>query len=156
MKEFSFYFFVASLVRKRCDVRHSMTLWEFHFHVVNKLLGTLRNYDGDGNENVKKAIGLKSKQQHCTCITLFCTFLWSPCITTTWNDQILGYLGNGDGKAINCTISVRTWARSLLFSSNPNSLLLNNWAPWNNRKKSERMRSLFFSDVFMDVAVVGS
>ena len=38
-----------------------MTLWEFHFHVVNKLLGTLRNYDGDGNENVKKAIGLLSE-----------------------------------------------------------------------------------------------
>ena len=156
MKEFSSYFVVASLARKRCDVRHSTTLWEFHFHVVNKLLGTLRNYDRDGNENVKKAIGLKSKQQHCACITLFCTFLCSPCITTTWNDQILSYLGNGDGKAINSTISVRTWARSLLFSSNLNSLLLDSWAPSNNRKKSERMRSLFFSDVFMDVAVVRS
>ena len=28
---------------------------------VFKLMGTLRNYDGDGNGNVKKAIGLMSK-----------------------------------------------------------------------------------------------
>ena len=50
-----------------------------------------------------------------------------------------------------------TRGRALLFSSNPNSLLLSNcWAPWNNHEKSERMWSLFFSDVFMDVAVVGS
>ena len=51
----------------------------------------------------------KAKQQLCT-ITLFCTFLCSPCITTTWNDAILSLLGKGNGEAINSTISVRTWA----------------------------------------------
>ena len=40
-------------------------------------IGTLRSNDADGNENVKKPIGLISKQQLCTCITLFCTFLCS-------------------------------------------------------------------------------
>ena len=39
------------------------------------LLGTLRPSDVDGNENVKKTIGLISKQELCTCIMLFCTFL---------------------------------------------------------------------------------
>ena len=32
-----------------------------HFEVIWYLIGTLRNYDGDGKENVKKAIGLMSK-----------------------------------------------------------------------------------------------
>ena len=83
--------------------------------------GTLRNYDGDGdgdgdgNGNVKNAIGSKSK----TTITLFCTFLCCPCITRTRVDQISSLLGNGNGKAINSTISVRTRAQFLLFSSNP-------------------------------------
>ena len=37
----------------------------------------VRNKHGDGNENGKKAIGLdkRKKQQLCTCITLFGTFL---------------------------------------------------------------------------------
>ena len=86
-------------------------------------------------------------------ITLFCTFLCRPCITRTYSDQILSLLENGNGKATNSTISVTTRERSLLLSSNPNSLLLSNWAPWINRQKSERIRSLLFSDVFMDVAV---
>ena len=48
-------------------------------------IGGLSNDDGDVNENVKKAIGFSSlaKQQLCTCITLFCTFLCSRCTTTT-------------------------------------------------------------------------
>ena len=62
----------------------------------------------------------------------------------TWNDQILSLIGNGNEKAINSTISARTWVRSLLFSSNPNSLLLSNWAPWNNReKKWKDAKSIF-------------
>ena len=54
----------------------------------------------------------------------------------------LSLLGNGNGKAINSTISVRTRAQSLLFSSNPNSLqsfkqlvpLENCEKKWNNGK----------------------
>ena len=91
-----------------------------------------------------------------TCITLFCTFLCSPCTTTTWNDQILSLFGNGNGKAINSTTCVWTRPRSLLSSSNPNSPLLSNCTLRIIVKKSERMRSLYFSDVFMDVNVVGS
>ena len=42
------------------------------------------------------------------------------------------------------TISVRTRARSLLFSSNSNSLLLANWAPCKNRgKKWKDAKSIF-------------
>ena len=124
--------------------------------VLGQTIGTLRNYDGDGKENVKKAIGVMSIKQQRTCITLFCTFLCCPCTTTTWNDQILTLLENGKDEAIYSTISVWTRAQSPLFSSNQNSLLLSNRANWVITKKFKRMRSLFFSDVFMDVAVVGS
>ena len=51
----------------------------------------------------------------------------------------LSLLGNGNGKAINFTISVRTRAQSLPFSSNPNSLqstgpLGKSQKKWNNEK----------------------
>ena len=96
-------------------------------------LATLRNYDGDGKENVKKALGLMSKTTTLHVHHAF--FLRFLCTTTTWNDQILSLLENGKGKAINSTISVRTRAPSPLFSSNQNSLLLSNRANWDNREK---------------------
>ena len=70
-------------------------------------------------QEVKKAKGIM-------CITFFIKFLCRPCTTTTWNDQILTLLENGNGKAINSTISVWTRARSVLLSSNLASLLLSN------------------------------
>ena len=61
----------------------------------------------------------------------------------------LSLLGNGNGKAINSTISVRTQAQSLLFSSNPNSLQsFKQLGPLENRKKGEIMGGLFFSATF--------
>ena len=74
----------------------------------------------------------------------FCTFLCSHCITTTWNDQILSLLRNGNGKAINSTLSVWTRARSPLFSSSQNPLLLNNRANWDNRENFKKdAKSMF-------------
>ena len=96
-------------------------------------LATLRNYDGDGKENVKKALGLMSKTTTLHVHhAFFLRFLYT---TTTWNDQILSLLENGNCKAINSTISVWTRARSPLFSSNQNSLLLSNRTNWDNREK---------------------
>ena len=48
---------------------------------------SLGNDDGDGNENGKKA-----KQQLCTCIMLFCTFLCRHCSTTTWRCLIARFM----------------------------------------------------------------
>ena len=79
-------------------------------------------------------------------VTSFCTFLYRPSTTTTWNDHILNFFVDGNGKAINSIISVRTRAWPPLFSSNINSPLLSNWANWNNRKmvwKDEE--SIFFN-----------
>ena len=86
---------------------------------LEQTVGTLRNYDGDGdgNGNVKKAIGLMSKTTtlHVRHAVLYI------CLPS-----LLSLLKNWNVKPINSTISVRAWARSLLFSSNPNSLLLSN------------------------------
>ena len=66
-----------------------------------------------------------------------------------WNDQISwSLLGNGNGKAINSTISVWTRVRSLLFSSNPNSLPLSNRAPRDNREKKMKGCEVFFQRRF--------
>ena len=47
-------------------------------------LGSLSNDNGDVNENGKKRNRFRSaKQQLCTCITLFCTFLSRFCTTIT-------------------------------------------------------------------------
>ena len=47
---------------------------------VTASLSSFRNEDGDGNENIKTAI---AKQQVCSYITLFCTFICRDCTTTT-------------------------------------------------------------------------
>ena len=65
----------------------------------------------------------------------FCIFLCRPCPTTTWNDQILSWLENGNGRAINFAFSlwIRTW--SPLFSSNLTSLLSSDWVTWYKGEK---------------------
>ena len=50
---------------------------------VSSLIGSSSNGNGDGNENGKKEIGFFSKRTLYTCITLFCTFLFRTCTTTT-------------------------------------------------------------------------
>ena len=83
----------------------------------------------------QKSNSFNEQNNSCTCVTLFCTFLSCPCTTTTWNDEILSLLENGNDKAINSNISVWIRARSPLFNSNRNSLLLSNRANWDNREK---------------------
>ena len=51
-------------------------LCNMHRSVYCALLGSLRNHDDGENDNVKKKKILWAKQQLCTCITLFSTFLW--------------------------------------------------------------------------------
>ena len=102
------------------------TLWNQVLGPLRKSIGTLRNYEGDGKENVKKAIGLMSKTTtlHVHHAFLHISLLSLHNCDVKLNDQILSLLENGNGKAMNSTICVWTRARSLLFSSNQNSLLL--------------------------------
>ena len=45
-------------------------------------LGSFSNDDGDGNQDVKKAIGLLRKTTTLHVHRAFCTFLYRPCTTT--------------------------------------------------------------------------
>ena len=85
-------------------------------------LMNLSNDDGDGNENGKKA-----KQQLCTCITLFCTFLCRQCTITTWKCLISRFVEN---------VNTRQRLYSILeFNSRKNWQYLTSWTRWNKRDK---------------------
>ena len=51
--------------------------------VVASKKGPYETTAATATANIKKAIDLVAKQQLCTCITLFCTFLYRPCTITT-------------------------------------------------------------------------
>ena len=65
-------------------------------HCPIGVLGTLRNYDGDENEDVQKAIGLTTLNVH----NAFWTFLCCPYTTTTWNDEKLVYFRTETAKGL--------------------------------------------------------
>ena len=76
--QISLVLFHLCLVSSTCISLSAITLLPtrvFSTICVNSLIGSSSNDDGDGNENGKKAIGLFSKRQLCTCITRFCTSL---------------------------------------------------------------------------------
>ena len=57
--------------------------------------GSLRNDDGDVNENGKKAIGLDWQDNNFARVSrFFCTFLCRHCTTTMWNVLIPPFLEN--------------------------------------------------------------
>ena len=126
------------------------------------ILGTLRKYDGvtgtatgtSKNNRFYEQI----KQQLCTRITLFCTFLCRPCTTSRWSDQVLSWLEDGNGKAINFTLSLSLWTRTrfLLFISNLSFLLSSNWVTWYKGAKVSNDTKSSFQLHFIGVAVVGS
>ena len=124
------------------------------FTVSNQFLGSFSNDDSDGNEDVKKAIGLLRKTQLCTCITLFCTFLHPPCTTTTLKCLIASFMEDVNERRrisvslskVECApqeINFREIRLHLPFSSN-----------WNKRESVWKTGIHFKSDVFTAVAVV--
>ena len=130
--------------------------WHWGVDVVLSQLGSSSNWGDDGNkmdltklrrQRERQKIGLMSKRANCTCITPFFTFLCHPNTTTTWIGQILRSLDNGNGKAINSSIPVRTRGRCPLFSFNLNSLLFSIWATWYNREKVKGCE-VYFSTMF--------
>ena len=90
-------------------------------------------------ERLKLKRFIWAKQQLCTC-----KFHSRRCTTTTQNDQILSWLENGNSKAINFSISLRTQKRFPLFSSNLTFLLSSNWvASYKGEKVSRDAKSIF-------------
>ena len=87
-------------------------------------LMNLGNDDGAGNENGKKA-----KQQPCTCITLFCTFVCRHRTTTTWKYLISRFVENVN------TRQDFTVPGILEFNSRKNWQYLTNSTRWSKRDK---------------------
>ena len=93
----------------------------------------------------QKAVGWKGKT---TTLHVHHAFLFISLQSLHNNDEkwpkFESLPGNGNGKAINSTVSVWIRARSLLFSSNPKSLLLINCALGDNHeKKWKDAKSIF-------------
>ena len=84
-----------------------------------------------GNEKVKKAASLISKATALQVHRALCQFLHRLCTTTTWNDQILSFLENLNGKAINFIVFVWVRTRSSLFSFSFIFQPLKDWTIWN-------------------------
>ena len=76
----------------------------------------------------QKAIGLVSET---TTLHVHQAFLY---ISLPSLRDYNSFFQHGNGNAINSTISVWTRVRPPFFSCNLNSLLLSNWATWNNRE----------------------
>ena len=119
-------------------------------------------HNGDGNENVKKAIGAISKQKLCTFITLFGTFLCRHHMTTPeirfshavllggrrhWTTNFLSLSNLGCGPwGTGHYLSPRGWGRTLggddLIFRRTKGRVSRNWEPkrgdhWKLWKDSE-------------------
>ena len=76
-----------------------------------------------------------AKQQLCTCIMLFCTFLCRPCTTTTWNCLISRFSEDVNTR-LRVSISFpELWCSLLEFNSRKNCQHLTKWTRYNKRDK---------------------
>ena len=89
----------------------------------------------------------KTTTLHVHNAFLYISLLSLACATTTWNDQSLSWVENGNGKAINFTISLWTQKRFPLCSSNLTFLRSSDWVTWFNGK-SFKGREVYFSATF--------
>ena len=72
-----------------------------------------------------------ANQQLCTCITLFCPFLWRSCTTTSWDFVVLRFMGNVNTRQ-QFSFSFPELLNSLLeFNSRKICHNLMNWGRWN-------------------------
>ena len=93
------------------------------------LSGCLSNDDGDVNENrIKLSNRFRlEKQQLCTCITLFCTFLCRHCTTTTWKCLISPFVEDVNTRQRLSSSFSELRCSLLEFNSRKNCQDLTNW-----------------------------
>ena len=96
----------------------------------------------------QKTIGLMSKTTtlHVHHAFLYISLLSLHNYDVKWPN--FNFTWERESKAINSTISVWTRVRSLLFSSNPNSLLLSSWVHEDNREKKVKGCEVYFQQSF--------
>ena len=117
--------------------------------------GSLSNDNGDGNENGKKAVGSDwQKQQFCTYITLFCSFLCHGCTTTTWKCLISRFVEDVNTRQQPSFALPELWYSPLESNSRQIHQHLTNLRKGINAMKFEPAQTNFITDVFEAVAVV--
>ena len=112
--------------------------------------GTLNNYDDDDddNNNVKNQLVLWPKQQLCTCITLFSTFLLRPLHDYDVKPSNATFCRGRGHTTTNFPFSIWTWIKPLRINSRKSSLNLMNWAVPNRRDKVWKEANSFFQWCF--------
>ena len=88
---------------------------------------------------------ITAKQQLCTCITLFSTFLRRRCATTTWKCLISRSVENVNARRLQFSFS-ELWYSPLELNYRKIRTHLTNWTRWN---KFEAARIRFLSGVFV-------
>ena len=136
----------------------------FHYHgekprnfSLIASLGSLSNDDGAGRQRERyksNRFRFLAKQQLCTYITLFCTFLCSHCTTTTWKCLITFCRGRGHKATTFFLASCSELRYSLLELTKRNAKIWRVKPGRINAIKLEAARLHDFSDVFVAVAFV--
>ena len=110
-----------------------------------EVIESLSNDDSDGNEHGEKSNVFRlTKQQLCTCITLFCTFLNRHCTTTTWKCLISRFVEDGNTKQPVSFSFPELWYSLLEFSSRQSCQHLRNWTRWTKRETVWSRATLLF------------
>ena len=86
---------ILTIFRAKSNI-DTKRLWQKSSEKIAQFLLLLLKgvYDGYSNDNVKKAITCKTTTHSCTCTTLYCTFPFRHCRTTTWKCLISGLMKN--------------------------------------------------------------
>ena len=88
-----------------------------------------------------------AKQQLCTCITLFCTFLSRRCTPTTWKCLISRFVEDGNtGQQLSFSF-LELWHSPSELNSQKIADICTNWTRWNKRDQvwgstNSRFRSI--------------
>ena len=88
-----------------------------------------------------------AKQQLCTCITLFCTFLSRSCTTTTWKCLISRFVEDGNtGQQLSFSF-LELWHSPSELNCQKIANICTNWTRWNKRDQvwgstNSRFRSI--------------
>ena len=88
-----------------------------------------------------------AKQQLCTCITLFCTFLSRRCTTTTWKCLISRFVEDGNtGQQLSFSF-LELWHSPSELNCQKIADICTNWTRWNKRDQvwgstNSRFRSI--------------
>ena len=85
-----------------------------------------------------------AKQQLCTRVTLFCTFLCRRCTTTTWKRPNFTFRRGRQHKTTTYFSFPELWYSLLEFNSRKNCQHLTNWTRWNKRDNVWRSSNSHF------------